>query len=232
MGNVPSVPDFVVPTGANYDALYGVCGQGDWCVANGDSPCDESGGGGGGFSLEIDANIMPLDDGPLNESNSLPHGIGIPPVTIQSVLFPSDQGCDFGLLCDSATADGGGYQDAKGNPCTPSVMNPSCKRPTCPAVVFRAFGDALDILPTVPAGHSPEDLVEWATSVAVLQHIVSRGLSTPLRSSIVRSIFAVGERAASVVAVAPVVYAYFVAGKKGVDSWSSGSCRTYWDGDK
>jgi hypothetical protein len=100
-------------------------------------------------------------------------------------------------------------QQTSGSACTPSVFNPSCKtpqQPTFPAVFFESALHTFNKVPSFPGGASPEDVTRAAAAAAVAQHIIDRGLVTPLRSSIVRDILFAGETIAEVVAFAPVIY--------------------------
>ncbi len=124
---------------------------------------------------------------------------------------------------------GGGKPQTQG--CTPSVFNPSCKPPqppSCPAVFFDSALHATDNWPAFPGGAGPDDAVKAAAAAAAAQHIIERGLVTPLRSTIVRDILFAGETIAEVVAFAPVIYSEVVGLNDERKAWSSGACRTIW----
>jgi RHS repeat-associated protein len=129
-----------------------------------------------------------------------------------------------------AVAGGG---QSGGIPCIQSIFNPSCKPPkppSCPSAFLGATNQAMDSLglPSFPTGQGVEDGVRAAAGARAIQHIVSRGLVVPLRSSIVRGILATGEVVADVVIFVPVIYAESVGLKEEVKSLRAGTCSTIW----
>ena len=114
-------------------------------------------------------------------------------------------------------------------PCTPSIFDPSCKKPACIKVALDAGLEAdplAKIWPTSPAGFNTDDAAKAATAAAATKHIVERGLVVPLRSSIVRGILAFGEFAADAVLALPTIYQESVGVKAEYDARKAGTCRT------
>jgi RHS repeat-associated protein len=118
-----------------------------------------------------------------------------------------------------------------GQNCTPSVFDPSCKPPSCPAVFAKSTVNAMDALnlPVLPPGQGPEDAAKAAAAAAAAQHVIDRGLVVPLRSSIVRNIFALGDVAATAIVWVPVIYSELVGLKAEVQALRSGTCTTIWN---
>jgi NADH:ubiquinone oxidoreductase subunit 6 (subunit J) len=72
-----------------------------------------------------------------------------------------------------------------------------------------------------------EPTLRAATQAAVTKRIINRGLSTPLRSSVIRRYLLFGELA-GVALLLPVVKAEAVAFREEIDAWRSGKCTTIW----
>ncbi len=140
-----------------------------------------------------------------------------------------------GILGDSARdpkdrdnrSRGGKIIGSNGNPCTPSVFNPSCKPPSCLAVFFNAAGEADPLnLPAVPPGFGPDDAAKAAATALATKHIIERGLVVPLRSSIVRNILSAGEFVASAVVLVPAIYQLSVGLNAEYDARKARTCTT------
>ncbi len=127
---------------------------------------------------------------------------------------------------------GGGNSSSPSNTnsqnCIPSVLNPSCKPPTCPEVFFKSTFDTLDKFPVFPTGQGPEDAVKATARAAANRHIVNRGLAVSLRSSIVCGILGLGEGVATVAAAVPVIVSEVVGLFDELKAWRAGTCRTIW----
>jgi RHS repeat-associated protein len=116
--------------------------------------------------------------------------------------------------------------------CIQSVFNPSCKPakpPSCPAVFLQTTADQLMGDPTNPPGINSEDAAKAAAGTAAVRYIMKNSLSTPLRSSTVRSIQDIGEWASDMVALVPLAVAESNAlwGTE-YPAWKSGACSTIW----
>jgi RHS repeat-associated protein len=60
------------------------------------STCDGYGGGGGGFSISINGAGLMGANGTFGETNGMPNGLHIAPLTLQDLVF-RDPPCDFGI---------------------------------------------------------------------------------------------------------------------------------------
>ena len=125
-------------------------------------------------------------------------------------------------------SSGGKIVTGDGRTCTPSVFDPSCKPPSCPAVFAEtALHDLIG--PYELLFHAAaEPSVKAATQAAVTKHIVERGLSTPLRSSIVRRYLLFGELASDVLIAGAVIKSEIVGLNAEKNAWRSGACTTIW----
>jgi RHS repeat-associated protein len=220
-----------------YDAYFGENACGDMCEARVSSSCDESGGG-GGFFLSINVNFANLGD-PSGESHGIPYGVTPPPFSLFNLLFGGNQQCEFGGFCQNSWQDG--YHNAQGQPCSPSVLDTSCKRPTCIGVMMDAaleadpLGKLADYVPDsdlIPSHLQPGDVVAAGATAVALEHVVQKGLVVALRSSIVRSIFKWGSylsEAAEVTLAAPTIYQLGVGVTAEAKSRANGGCRTAWE---
>ena len=114
-------------------------------------------------------------------------------------------------------------RNSLGQLCTPSVFNPSCKPPSCPAVFVNAASGADLGLPP-----DADQAVKTASSAWAANYIVNNGLVVPLRSSTVRTILGLGEAAAAYVAMVPVIYQEAVGLVQEGKAWYNGQCTTIW----
>lgn len=158
-------------------------------------------------------------------------------------------GIFIGSLCDGSSggrentrssggAKGGGNSSGSspkivngdGRTCTPSVFDPSCKPPSCPAVFLKSAVNATDSLnlPVLPPGSDLGDAAKAAAGAVALNRIVNQGLVVPLRSSIVRSILAVGEGVANVLIFGPIIVSEGIGLVDEYKAWRSGTCTTIW----
>jgi hypothetical protein len=202
------------------------------CWQSGD--CEGNGGGGMGNSFLNGAGGGAGNDFPGN------------PTPGCSPVFDSD-GNQTGLNCDSSggsqgagqsvgrgnstasiSSKGGFYNgnrtitDINGRNCTPSVFDPSCQKPSCPAVFFKGVEEADIGLP-----YNADEAARTAAAAAT-RHIVNRGLVVPLRSSIVRNFVAAGEFAGSALVLGPILYQEVVGFVHELRAWNAGQCMTIW----
>jgi RHS repeat-associated protein len=136
------------------------------------------------------------------------------------------RGDDAGTPKDT---DGRGNSSGKiverlnGQNCTPSVLDPSCKPPSCPAVFLNAAEGADLGLPP-----NAEEAVKAAAGAVVIKRIITRGLVQPLSSSFVRNITALGEFGGSLLAWGPLLIQESFGFYKELKAWHAGTCTTIW----
>jgi RHS repeat-associated protein len=145
-------------------------------------------------------------------------------VSEQVTSFPDNL-----LLLDFIGAGAGGNTgssyiiNGEGQLCTPSVFNPSCKPPSCPALFVHAALEAdLGLPPDV------DQAAKTAAAAAATNRIVTRGLVKPLASSYVRRAVLFGDLAADFVSLGPILYQELVGFTAEVKAWRAGACTTIW----
>lgn len=112
-------------------------------------------------------------------------------------------------------------------PCTPSVFNPDCKRPTCLAVFADASEAADPFKGNLP--YNADAAVKTGAQALVVNRIVTRGLVQPLSSSFVRNALLAGEVVATAIAALPVLYQGAVGLYAEAKARNARTCRTAWE---
>jgi RHS repeat-associated protein len=148
--------------------------------------------------------------------------------TYQNVMDRMDSADVWAIHHDVWDFGGGGGNTSES--CIPSVFDPSCKPPTCPAVYVDAIvtdlvGDGVFHAASTGAA---EPAVKAFVQDQVTNHIASRGLVVPLRSSIVRRWILAGEVAGEVLLAAPIYYSAVINFNGSYQAARAGTCRTIW----
>jgi len=112
-------------------------------------------------------------------------------------------------------------RNGDGQVCTPSVFNPSCKPPSCPAVFLNAAAGADLGLPP-----DADQAAKVAATAAATNRIVSRGLVKPLASSYVRGALLFGDVAADLLSLGPILVQEAVGLTKEIQAWRGRVART------
>ncbi len=145
---------------------------------------------------------------------------------------PDSLGARIPGFASDITGGGGNSSGSNTNSqnCIPSVFNPSCKAPTCPAVYVDAILKNLgaDGFLHATVATQLEPAAKAAAEAAVTARIVNRGLVVPLRSSVVRNYLLAGEVAGDVLLAAPVYKAEVVGFADAYKAARAGTCTTIW----
>jgi len=151
-------------------------------------------------------------------------------------LGPSDSGCPAPYLTTinlggNGGGSGGGKILGPSGPCTPSVFNPGCRRPTC-LEVFSNAAEAADplngLVPPLPSGAGIDDGVKTVSTAVAVTRIVSRGLVQPLSSPFVRTALFGGELLANAIVAIPTIYQGFAGLQAEWQARKARTCRTAW----